>query len=260
MTEGMLNMISPIAEKDIESFEKSMLSIGEYTLHEHTWSVKRKQTKEWVLSIDMEGAPRVWKLTENPLRALNIKSEYIGKIEQRWLNYEGTLEPGEHLNYIDSNKTRLTLKARGTAYTQTTTPGGMERVDITINNGTMKGGWALISTNPGDPEYIFNPYPYPADPVTVEHSDIRVEENPSNFTLYLYPATATKEVSKATQTTKHDITIPEYAWIKLGYYDRPDLNNGVLVQSIILPKSKYTKEDVKTFALTEYIEWRGNRK
>jgi hypothetical protein len=115
---------------------------------------------QYFLRLDTEGigSIRSFILDENPLYVYPVSAFDEGKVNRKWLDYEGILKPGEKYNPLKKLPTRMSILATGYAdYETEKTEEGAERITLKFTSGAMKGTWILEQEEEEADTYIFAP-------------------------------------------------------------------------------------------------------
>jgi len=119
-----------------------------YVLHQLSWKgqkvIRDIPTLRWYLSLDMNGVGvRSWELRDNPLYNQPTMAMYLGKMEKKWFDYEGTLKPGQFVYPLKRLEAKLASLARGTALLESSRVDGKELITIRAKTGELTGIWTL---------------------------------------------------------------------------------------------------------------------
>jgi len=367
--------------------KKLLKALAYYTLHEHKWirlgrtgepvGSRKLPQREWFLHLQIDGKPRTWRLEFNPLWAYPLAASYEGRTNKRWMDFEGTLEPGEAWNPNKKLKSRMVILAKGRVEVDASRESNREILKLSFKSGTMKGTWILSQEERGseiykldkvflhkartqfvlqkhtwagghhfdirvDKDSFLDEWSIPSDPLklfrevevnrkqikdrswlTTEgkkkidgvmteikildsgdvdiindspffvsmrfygkklkglyhliqrnkkwffgpselprtQKAIKIEEKPSRIIVHLHDIRFFSSCEPESKNKRYSVPEPPPgAKLRICAYPRPDRIHGVMIQSIIFPKPKFSLKQVQNMNFEKFMNWHGTQK
>jgi hypothetical protein len=140
--------------------EEKKLSTASFCISEFSYMgprhIRGMKRREWHLLIDDGGTSVMdFRSDEHPLYVSPISMTYEGRINKKWLSYEGKLKPQELWNPNKELEGDVEVLTEGELGLTKEKKDGKEALWLHIPKGVMKGNWLLLQEEQESPFYTF---------------------------------------------------------------------------------------------------------
>jgi len=135
------------------------LVAGKFTLHMNSYMgqivVRAVPHIEYYLRLQFGGKVRSWFLDGNPIRRAEMAALYEGKVNPKWMTFEGALKPGEPYNPTKTLKAQMVIIDSGNVQIDEFMEEGKVLLKLKMNGKQLKGNWLLEQEEEGADIFIF---------------------------------------------------------------------------------------------------------
>lgn len=136
-------------------------SASKFVLHFNSWMgqfvVRGVPKREWYLRIDDKGSGgvRSFFFDRDPLYYEPISGEDEGRVDRKWLDFEGKIAPRTKYNPNKKIPAIMKIVDKGAVSITSETEEGVEIINLKFNGKELKGKWRLVQEEKKAPTYNF---------------------------------------------------------------------------------------------------------
>jgi len=141
--------------------EIKTLSASKFTLHFNSWMgqfvVRGVPKREWYLRIDDKGTGgvRSFFFPRDPLYYRPTSAEDEGRVDRKWLVYEGKISPRTKYNPNKKIPAMMKITDKGTVSIESEIEDGIEIINLKFKGKKLKGKWRLVQEEKRAKTYSF---------------------------------------------------------------------------------------------------------